>query len=283
MMHQIAGLPARIARQRPLVHMIPNSVTVSLCTDGLSAMGARPLMAVAPEEMEEIPAYADAVVVNMGQPTAEKLRAAKTALLTAQQHGVPIVWDPVGAGASVFRRREFQRLLSLKWQGIVKGNESEIAALQSGTVSHQGIDSIGTFALNLHPKDGRVWAVSGKRDMVFDGRQCFYLQHEDEKKLMLTGSGCLTGAVMGACHAVEDDPVTAALAAFFIMAYAGKKAAEQSGYGSQKQALLDALTMIDGQEFTEYVCAAWERSGDGFPGLQPWSVAGAERNGRVEQ
>lgn len=262
MTQHIAEIPARIARQRPLIHMLPNSVTVALCTDGLSALGARPLMAVAPEEMEEIPAHADAVVVNMGQPTAEKIRAARTALLTAERHSIPLVWDPVGAGASEFRRNEFQSLLSLKWRGIVKGNQSEIAALQSGMVSHQGIDSIGEFALKLRTSDERVWAVSGQRDMVFDEERCFYLQH-GEKKLMLTGSGCLTGAVMGACYAVESDPVTAALAAFFIMAYAGEKAARQSGYGSQKQALLDALTTADSQEFAEYVCAAAEQGSSG--------------------
>lgn len=261
MIRRIAEIPAQIAQQRPLVHMIPNSVTVALCTDGLSALGARPLMAVAPEEMDEIPAYADAVVVNMGQPTAEKLRAARTALLTAEQHGIPVVWDPVGAGASEFRRREFRSLLDLKWRGIVKGNQSEIAALQSGMVSHQGIDSIGEFALHIRSSDKRVWAVSGQRDMVFDENHCFYLQHEEEKKLMLTGSGCLTGAVMGACYAVESNPVISALAAFFIMAYAGEKAAKQTGYGSQKQALLDALTAIDGREFSEYVCFVMEKSG----------------------
>ena len=69
MAERIVKIPGQISREKPLIHMIPNSVTVALCTDGLSALGARPLMANAPEEMTEIPAYADAVVVNMGQPT----------------------------------------------------------------------------------------------------------------------------------------------------------------------------------------------------------------------
>ncbi|MDY3250932.1 MAG: hydroxyethylthiazole kinase [Candidatus Choladocola sp.] len=250
---RLAEVPERIMQKHPLVHMIPNTVTVALCTDGLSALGARPLMAVAPEEMEEIPSYADAVVINMGQPGREKIQAARLALTTAARCSVPIVWDPVGAGASGFRRQEFLRLLDLKWTGIVKGNRSEIATLQSGCVSHQGIDSIGEFRLNTRARDGRVWAVSGEQDLVFNGNACFSLHHEGQNKMMLTGSGCLTGAVMGACYAVEKDPAAAALAAFLIMSYAGEKASSVRGYGSQKCALLDALTAIDYQEFEQYV------------------------------
>lgn len=249
----VAGMPKRIASQRPLVHMIPNSVTVALCTDGISALGARPLMAVAQEEMNEIPAYADAVVVNMGQPGPEKLRAARLALETAASCGVPIVWDPVGAGASAFRRKEFLSLLSVEWKGIIKGNQSEIATLQTGDVSHQGIDSIGEFSLCTHAADGRVWAVSGQEDLIFDGKECFSFAHECGNRLRLTGSGCLTGAVMGACHAVEQDAKTAAAAAFFIMAYAGEKAGRYRGYGSQKTALLDELSQIDPAKFSQYV------------------------------
>ena len=252
MIQRIAEIPEQIREKKPLVHMIPNSVIVSLCTDGLTALGARPLMAVAPEEMDEIPRYADAVVVNMGQPTCQKMEAAEKALLTAEEYGVPIIWDPVGAGASKFRCDGFQKLLSLKWKGIVKGNRSEVSALQSGVLSHQGIDSVGEFSLQMSPPDGRTWAVSGPQDLVFDETRNFRLGH-GEKKLMLTGSGCLTGAVMGACYAVEHDPVPAALGACCIMACAGDEAAKYSGYGSQKQALLDALTGIDKKKLTEYV------------------------------
>lgn len=253
---QIIEVPKKIAGQHPLVHMIPNSVTAALCADGLSALGARPLMALAPDEMEEIPAYADAVVVNMGQPNREKLVSARLALKTAAAHHVPVVWDPVGAGASKFRKQEFMSLLSMEWKGIIKGNQSEIATLQSGRISHQGIDSIGEFDLHTRAIDGRVWAVSGQEDLVFDEKDCFSLKHEGRKKLLLTGSGCLTGAVMGACHAVEKEPKTAALAAFFIMAYAGEEAAKCRGYGSQKRALLDALTQIEIQGFAQYVWKA---------------------------
>ena len=89
----------KIKEKQPLIHMIPNAVSVSLCADGLSALGARPLMAVAPQEMEEIVSQADGIVVNLGQLTLEKREAAYIALKTAVREEKPVVLDPVGCGA----------------------------------------------------------------------------------------------------------------------------------------------------------------------------------------
>lgn len=250
---RICRIPEQIRQQKPLVHMIPNGVTVALCTDGLSALGARPLMAKAPQEMEEIVSYADALVVNMGQPDTEKFAAAEAALEAAAHRGMPIVWDPVGAGASRYRKEAYLALLKKDWTGIVKGNRSEIATLQSELLPHHGIDSVGEVMVEYKTDDKRVWAVSGAEDVVFDAGNIWKFVHTKAKKLRLTGSGCLTGAVMGACYAVEPDPITAAMSAFAIMAYAGEQACRCSGYGSQKAALLDALTEIEPDKWREFV------------------------------
>ena len=91
--------------QAPLVHMIANYVTASFCADVMAAMGARPLMAQAPEEMEEITGSADGLAVNLGQPSEEKYLACERALQTAGNLGLPAVLDPVGAGASGYRKK----------------------------------------------------------------------------------------------------------------------------------------------------------------------------------
>lgn len=249
----LGQIPEKIRKQRPLVHMIPNAVTVALCTDGLSALGARPLMAKAPQEMEEIVSYADAIVINMGQLDSEKQEAAQLALDAASRRGVPVILDPVGAGASRYRKNTYLELLKKRWTGIVKGNRSEIATLQSELLPHHGIDSIGEVMVQYQTDDERVWAVSGAEDIVFDAEQKWKFSHTDGKKLHLTGTGCLTGAVMGACYAVEKDPVTAAMAAFAIMAYAEKEAGKYTGYGSQKTALLDTLTEIGGEDLSAFI------------------------------
>lgn len=249
----LGQIPKRIRERKPLVHMIPNAVTVALCTDGLSALGARPLMAKAPQEMEEIVSYADAIVINMGQLDSEKQEAVVLALDAAARRGVPVVWDPVGAGASRYRKNTYLELLKKRWTGIVKGNRSEIATLQSELLPHHGIDSIGEVVVQYRADDERVWAVSGAEDIVFDAKQKWKFSHIGGKKLRLTGTGCLTGAVMGACYAVEKNPVTAAMAAFAIMAYAEKEAGKYNGYGSQKTALLDTLTEIDGEGLSAFI------------------------------
>ena len=117
--------------QAPLVHMIANYVTASFCADAMAAMGARPLMAQAPEEMEEITGSADGLAVNLGQPSEEKYLACERALQTAGNLGLPAVLDPVGAGASGYRKKASASLCAASWpgrawSGVLKGNSSEI-------------------------------------------------------------------------------------------------------------------------------------------------------------
>ena len=104
--------------QAPLVHMIANYVTASFCADVMAAMGARPLMAQAPEEMEEITGSADGLAVNLGQPSEEKYLACERALQTAGNLGLPAVLDPVGAGASGYRG-------FMAWEGLVRSAEGK--------------------------------------------------------------------------------------------------------------------------------------------------------------
>lgn len=235
--------------------MIPNSVTVSMCTDALAALGARPLMALAPEEMGEIPAYADALVVNMGQPQKEKILSASIALRTAEKNNTPIVFDPVGAGASEFRKNEFRRLLEQPFKGIIKGNRGELYALTKDQVTKEGIDSLKEYEWDVPQDPGRVWVVTGKTDEIKNYQHSWSFPHDREGFLNITGTGCMTGAVMGACTAVCDDPMIAALAALCIMEKAlanTKKAGNQ--YGSRKVLLIDALSNLEGEGlFSEHI------------------------------
>ena len=137
--------------QAPLVHMIANYVTASFCADAMAAMGARPLMAQAPEEMEEITGSADGLAVNLGQPSEEKYLACERALQTAGNLGIPAVLDPVGAGASGYRKKASASLCAASWpgrawSGVLKGNSSEIHTVLTGAAAHSGVDSVGTFS-----------------------------------------------------------------------------------------------------------------------------------------
>ena len=104
--------------QAPLVHMIANYVTASFCADVMAAMGARPLMAQAPEEMEEITGSADGLAVNLGQPSEEKYLACERALQTAGnlgRRGVRIPEKSVGQSVRGF----------MAWEGLVRSAEGK--------------------------------------------------------------------------------------------------------------------------------------------------------------
>ena len=84
---------AAIRSRQPLLHCISNVVTSNDCANLALAVGASPIMAQAPQEMAEIAALADAVVLNTGTPNEAKFTAARLAGSTANRRGVPVVLD----------------------------------------------------------------------------------------------------------------------------------------------------------------------------------------------
>lgn len=275
---QIAAVFEEIAACRPLIHMIPNTVSAALCADGLSALGARPLMAVAAQEMTEITAQADASVVNLGQLDLPKIEAARQVLIQMAESGKPLVLDPVGCGASLFRLQAVQEFLALPWKGLVKGNRSEIYSIQQNQLTREGIDAVQKREMSVNIPKGRVYLVTGEPDYILwqNGKAALY--HDTENKYNIVGSGCLAGAVAGACSSIvcqqnvtylsdeteiqtkdarEEKQVKAyvlsALAASLGMAFALEQAAWASGYGMAKGSLLDGLSKLAGEEFRQWL------------------------------
>ena len=275
-----------VQRMHPLVHMIPNYITAALCADGISAIGGRPLMAQAAEEMEEITGSACGLAVNLGQPSNEKYKACKIALETAGTKGIPAVLDPVGAGASGYRRDAAARLFSVPWSGVLKGNSSEIHTVLTGSLAHTGVDSVGEFSheaeaeILLSQMEGQnrrmVIAETGSVDKILwrdeeSGKgKCLLLHHRAERSVILVGSGCLTGAVMSAMLAAawkeknrslkETEMALSAAAAVSIISFCGEytytggmREASWGGYGTYKTALLDALSRFQEEAYRNYL------------------------------
>ena len=266
-----AAIFREIQGSKPLVHMLPNAVSAALCADGLAALGARPLMAVSALEMEEITQQADASVINLGQPDTGKLEAASRAVKAAARLNKPLVLDPVGCGASKFRLQSVQALLALPWQGIIKGNRSEIYSIQQGKVTWEGIDAVAEHELSGQIPPGRVFLVTGAEDVVLWDKKSLRLSHgrgrvpAEANRYNIVGSGCLLGAVAGACYSVvskrscfsgmdrQSQGTAAAVAASLGMAFALEKAALAQGYGTAKTALLDALSVLGSGEFEDWL------------------------------
>ena len=241
---------SRLRSSRPLVHCITNYVAMDITANALLAVGASPVMAHAPEEVEDIAANSGALLINIGTLDAPWVDSMMKAVTAAVEAGVPWVLDPVGVNATPFRLQVAKRLTGLQ-PTVIRGNASEIATLGAeGSASGQGVDStIESFdaldaAQTLARKSGAVVAVTGAVDYVTNGRDLVAVANGHEFMNRVTAVGCSLSALVGACLAAQEegDALLATVHALVIMGIAGEAAAEHSkGPGSFRTALIDAL------------------------------------------
>src|SRR5690349_7302241 len=138
------GTTLRLLRERkPLVHQITNYVVMNETANATLALGALPVMAHAREEVEEMAPLAGALVLNIGTLSPPWVEAMISAGRAANGAGVPIVVDPVGAGATRYRTDTARRLLDELEVAVVRGNQAEIATLAGREAKIRGVESIG--------------------------------------------------------------------------------------------------------------------------------------------
>src|SRR5919112_3904916 len=100
----------RLRERKPLVHQITNYVVMNETANATLALGALPVMAHAREEVEEMVALAGALVLNIGTLSEHWVEAMTAAGRAANAKGVPVVLDPVGAGATALRTETSKRI-----------------------------------------------------------------------------------------------------------------------------------------------------------------------------
>lgn len=239
---------AAIHACKPLLHCISNLVTANDCANLALAVGASPIMAQAPQEMEEIAALAAAVVLNTGTPDEAKFTAARLAGAAANRRGIPVVLDPVGVGASRWRLENIRRLLQEVHPTILRANYGEAAALRGLSASEHGVDSItvptdaAACAKALAAKLGTVVVLSGAEDLVTDGNALHTIAGGSALMRSVTGAGCMLSVLCGAFAAVQPTaPLDAAVqAAAFWKQCAAAAEAGTHGPAGFRVALLDA-------------------------------------------
>ena len=119
----------RLVREhRPLIHQITNYVVMNETANATLAIGGQPVMAHAPEEVEEMVALAGALVLNIGTLSAHWVDAMLLAGRAANRAGVPVVLDPVGAGATRYRTEMAKRILDGVDVAVLRGNVGESLA-----------------------------------------------------------------------------------------------------------------------------------------------------------
>jgi hydroxyethylthiazole kinase len=247
----VAGLKA-VREQRPLIHNITNYVAMNNTANALLALGASPVMAHAVEEVEEMASIARAVVLNIGTLSTPWIEAMFRAGRAARARGIPLVLDPVGAGATTWRTETARQLIQEAHPAVIRGNASEILALLEGGVRTHGVDSRHTVdqaracALRLAAERQTVVAVTGPEDFVTDGERTARIRCGHPLLARITGSGCMATAVIGALGAVQPDAYTAAVAGLVIFGIAGEMAATEAPRpGTFQVRLIDALDEID--------------------------------------
>jgi len=241
-----------VRRNAPLIHNITNFVVMNVTANALLAIGASPVMAHAPEEVMELAQLAGALVLNIGTLTREWVPTMIMAGQAAAIQGKPVVFDPVGVGATRFRTDTARKILKEAAVRIVRGNTSEVHALSdvesNSPPGTKGVDAVHSMeavldgAKGLAGRSGVTLAVTGPFDVVTDGHRQIRVANGHPLMQRVTGTGCMASAVIAAFAAVDSDPVIAAATALAVFGLAGEMAAAVAGGpGSFMVGLLDAL------------------------------------------
>ena len=239
--------------QKPLVHQITNYVVMNETANATLALGALPVMAHAGEEVEEMARIASSLVLNIGTLSGHWVEAMLLAGGTATARQIPVVLDPVGAGATEYRTVTAHRILDLVDVTVLRGNPGEIATLVGAQAEVRGVESIGVgmepaaLARAAARSLGVIAAVTGPVDHVSDGERVLAVSNGHALLATVTGTGCMSSAITGCFLAAKPgEPLEAAaeaLASFGVAAEDAARGAE--GPGTFHMRLYDALYALD--------------------------------------
>ena len=246
-----AGNLMALREKKPLIHNITNYVVMNYTANALLAMGASPVMANAQNEVEDMVAFAGALVLNIGTLTDDWISSMIKAGKKASQLDTPIVLDPVGSGATPLRTNSAKNIISQTKIKVIRGNAYEILSLRDENSKTKGVDSIHTVdeaaeaARNLADELHTTLAITGPVDLITDGTRVLRVSNGHPLMGYVTGTGCTATATIGAFLAVDDDPLSATATALAFFGLAGEIAAETaSAPGTFMIQLLDALYTI---------------------------------------
>ena len=255
---EVASDLETLREKSPLIHQITNYVVMNETANITLAMGGSPVMAHAPEEVEEMVGFAGALVLNIGTLESAWIDSMVIAGKAANAKGVPVVLDPVGVGATRLRTEAAGRILDEVDVTVIRGNASEVSVLAGAEAEIKGVDSVGEFgALEMDAKNmsrslGCVVAITGANDVISDTERTIVVSNGDPMMAKITGTGCMSSALVGCFLAVNRDPIVAAAGGLTAFGIAGQKAAAISGNrpGTFHVALYDEVAELNADAIT---------------------------------
>lgn len=243
----------QVREKRGIVHQITNAVTVRDCANATLSIGASPIMADNPAETADITGLSQALVLNIGTIQPNTLEAMLNAGRRANELAIPVLLDPVGAGATSVRKNAVYTLLNELSISVLRCNAGELAAVfdaeyQIGGVdSPTGIANVKEMAVDIARRYHTVVAVTGEIDTVTDGNATFTLHNGVSLLPQLTGTGCMTSALTGA-FLTANNPLVAAVCGITYMSVCGEEAfarlSSKDGLGSFSVYLHDAMSRM---------------------------------------
>lgn len=253
-LQEIAQSLAQIKAKKPLVHHLTNYVTVNDCANITLAIGASPVMANDISEVEEMAAHASAMVLNIGALNPGMAASMLAAGKKAGSLNIPVVFDPVGVGATSFRMEIARQIISEVKPIVIKGNVSEIKALNGLQQGSKGVDSIADegdaeiIGVSLAKKLGCVVAITGKTDIVTDGKKVYCINNGHQMLAGVTGTGCMATSLIASCCGAGQSSLAAAAFGVTIMGIAGEIAHQQlklhEGLGTFRMRIFDAVSTM---------------------------------------
>lgn len=251
----------------PLIHNITNYVTVNDVANVLLAIGASPIMSDAPEEAEEMTSISSGLNINIGTLNNQSVETMHLSGKKASSLNLPIVLDPVGAGATSYRTKTARSLINELNLKVIKGNISEIKALFKGTSTTNGVDASNAdlnddlsmtidFIKKASKENSLIIALTGKEDIISDGDKTYIIKNGSSHMKNVTGTGCMVSAMITAFVAAnKDHPLEATAAAVMSMGIAGEIALEKLKEGegnlTYRKNILDALSLISDKDLLE--------------------------------
>ncbi len=212
-----------VREENPLVHCITNYVTVNDCANALLACGASPIMSDEPADVEDITSICNALVLNIGTLNQRTIAGMHRAATRASALGHPVVFDPVGAGASTLRTKVATDLLREHSISVVRGNMSEVKALyasyvEAGSSTHtRGVDVASADIVDAHNMSAAVQfactfaqvanvivAITGPVDLVASATECYAVHNGSALCARITGAGCMLTCTMAAYIATSN-------------------------------------------------------------------------------
>lgn len=248
-----------IRSTRPLIHHITNIVTIGDCARITRYWGALPIMAYDLEEVTEVVDSSSALVVNIGTLRKDLLEVILQAGIRANQKDIPIILDPVGVGATDFRTRAIRVILDKIKITVVKGNPAEIFNIAGKPGRIKGVESVGEHqqieqtSKDVAQRYNCVVVVSGKEDIISDGKQIFRIANGHPMLSLLVGTGCMLSSTIAVFCSVYRNYLEAAINATAAFGLAGELAADQikDCLESFKVKFMDSIFLMDDQKLRE--------------------------------